>query len=117
MASIAGDAPRRTGVGEIAGVDDLATIHVPDPDRAIVVLQHDVGHAVLVEIAGVGDMPTGAGVGDLDALAELVAVHLPNADTPIGVLQQEIGVAVAVEVARADDFPARAGVWRPRWPG
>jgi hypothetical protein len=36
---------------------DCKAVHVPDRHRAIIVVQHDVGLAVQVEIAGAGDMP------------------------------------------------------------
>src|ERR1700722_14887351 len=105
MASVASTTNR---VGENARGDDLTTIHIPDRDRTVVILQRDVGHAVLVEIAGAGDMPVGARVGDHDALADLVAVHLPDGDAPIVILQHDVTLAVAIEIAGPLNVPVGA---------
>jgi hypothetical protein len=48
------DAPCRAGIGETAGLADCRAVHVPDGDRATVILQRDVGLAVTVEIAMYG---------------------------------------------------------------
>jgi hypothetical protein len=61
---VTNDAPCRAGVGETAGLADCRAVHVPDGDRATVILQHEVGLAVAVEIASADDMPRGARVGD-----------------------------------------------------
>ena len=48
------------GVGENAGLADCKAVHVPDGDRATVILQHEARLTVAVEIAGADDMPRGA---------------------------------------------------------
>jgi hypothetical protein len=48
VAPVTNDAPCRAGVGENAGLADCRAVHVPNRNRATVVLQHDVSLAVVV---------------------------------------------------------------------
>ena len=90
---------------------DLAADHLPNGDRAIVVLPQNVGLAVAVEVASIRRHASGARVcADHSRLAQLVAIHIPDRHRAIGVLQQDVTLAVLVEIARAVDVPAGAGV-------
>src|SRR6185312_5045623 len=88
-------------------MDVVTSDHVPFGDRAIGVLQQDIGFAVVIVVAGANHGPAGrrtdAGVG-----VDMVAVHLPHRDLTVDVPPEDIGLAVAVEVAGASHMPIRA---------
>jgi len=74
------------------------------------VLPHDVGIAVVIEIARSDYLPGRARINADEAATNLgVAVHLSNRDLAgARAPPKNVGIAVVIEIACSDNFPARA---------
>src|SRR5437016_566221 len=89
---------------EGAGTDRI-TVHLPDPDRAVVGAPEYVAAAVATEVGRVEDVPIGRNVADDFAGADRVAIHLPDHDRAVVGAPEHVAVAVAVEIGCAGDVP------------
>ena len=96
-------------------VTELAVLHLPGHDRAVVVAPQDVGIAVGVEVAGALDLPAGRRERDVVVLDVVAVLHLPGHDRAVAVAPDDVAVAVGVEVARcpaiSQPVEANAMLW------
>jgi len=73
---------------------------------AVVVLPHDVGVAVVVEVASSNSVPARE-IRELEGTGDLAVGHEPAAFDAMSIVPNDVGVAVVVEIACGNRVPAR----------
>src|SRR5690349_4414460 len=97
--------PSGAGIGKVALRDDRRAVELPQPHRAVGVLEQEVGVPVRGEVIDRDELPSRAWILQPRLGDGRRAVHQPDARRAVVVLPGDLGLAV--ELARAYRVPGR----------